>query len=387
MLNYIGATALQTEFASARRASFGDLGRQAGLFSGNEFVSLLDSVTDMVFVVNDCRQIVYANERLRVQFGVTDIDILGARPGELFRCGNAEAAVTGCGTTHACRHCGAVNAILTSLEGEPSENDYRIQSHDEDDFIAYDLHVQTTPLAIDGEKFVVTVVSDVSNEKRRRALERTFFHDILNTAGGIRNLLALVSEDAPESLQDELQMLERFSGELVEEITAHKVLLAAETHELGVDPQVVDPVVLLQRVQTLYMSHQVAEGISLVMGECEGHSLVTDGTLLRRVVANMVKNALEASSLGDVVTLGHEREGSKHVFWVHNAGEIPVAARTQIFARSFSTKGSGRGLGTYSMRLLTQNYLQGQVVFSTSQVNGTCFRVVLPEHLQTHGVS
>jgi sensor histidine kinase regulating citrate/malate metabolism len=50
----------------------------------------------------------------------------------------------------------------------------------------------------------------------------------------------------------------------------------------------------------------------------------------------------------------------------------------QIFQRSFSTKGSGRGIGTYSMKLLTEQYLGGEILVESSQENGTTFTVVIP---------
>jgi sensor histidine kinase regulating citrate/malate metabolism len=51
---------------------------------------------------------------------------------------------------------------------------------------------------------------------------------------------------------------------------------------------------------------------------------------------------------------------------------------TSIFQRSFSTKGFGRGLGTYSIRLLTERYLKGSVSFTSSALSGTIFRVRYP---------
>ncbi|MBK7132833.1 MAG: hypothetical protein IPH69_08460 [Bacteroidales bacterium] len=49
----------------------------------------------------------------------------------------------------------------------------------------------------------------------------------------------------------------------------------------------------------------------------------------------------------------------------------------RIFQRSFSTKGKGRGLGTYSIRLMTENYLHGKVSFVSNEADGTVFSVIL----------
>jgi sensor histidine kinase regulating citrate/malate metabolism len=49
----------------------------------------------------------------------------------------------------------------------------------------------------------------------------------------------------------------------------------------------------------------------------------------------------------------------------------------QLFQRSFSTKGNNRGLGTYSMKLLGEQYLNGRVDFESSTQTGTTFSVEL----------
>ncbi len=52
-------------------------------------------------------------------------------------------------------------------------------------------------------------------------------------------------------------------------------------------------------------------------------------------------------------------------FWVHNHAVMPESVQRQVFQRSFTTKGRGRGLGTYSVKLLTERYLEGGLVHLT----------------------
>jgi CheY-like chemotaxis protein len=63
---------------------------------------------------------------------------------------------------------------------------------------------------------------------------------------------------------------------------------------------------------------------------------------------------------------------------VHNEAVIAPAHQRHIFERSYSTKGAGRGIGTYAMKLLGENYLRGEVSFSSSRPGGTVFALVLP---------
>ena len=107
-------------------------------------------------------------------------------------------------------------------------------------------------------------------------------------------------------------------------------------------------------------------------------SLRSDPVLIRRVITNMLKNALEASSQGEEASLILSEEEGRIVMSVHNPAFIPREVQLQIFQRSFSTKGRGRGIGTYSMKMLTENYLEGEIGFSSDELSGTTFRVLLP---------
>ena len=74
-----------------------------------------------------------------------------------------------------------------------------------------------------------------------------------------------------------------------------------------------------------------------------------------------------------------ERFPDDTVISVHNDGVIPREVQLQIFQRSFSTKGGeGRGVGTYSVRLFTENYLRGRVGFHSIEGSGTTFGLTLP---------
>ena len=92
----------------------------------------------------------------------------------------------------------------------------------------------------------------------------------------------------------------------------------------------------------------------------------------------MIKNALESSNEGDKVTAGSRINENEIEFYIHNNVFMPDEVQLQIFQRSFSTKGTGRGLGTYSIKLLSEKYLRGKVLFESSEGNGTTFYARFP---------
>lgn len=128
----------------------------------------------------------------------------------------------------------------------------------------------------------------------------------------------------------------------------------------------------------------MAEGKTLMVREgTEQVVLQADGRLLARVLGNLIKNALEASEKGQTVTVWAQG-GAMPSFHIHNESVMPEAVQAQMFQRSFSTKGvAGRGIGTYSVRLLTEMYLHGTVEFQSTVVEGTTFTVRLPHAMST----
>ena len=89
-------------------------------------------------------------------------------------------------------------------------------------------------------------------------------------------------------------------------------------------------------------------------------------------------NAAEASRDGDTVKTNCGKDKSSVFFSVNNPGVMPDDVRIRVFDRFFSTKDENRGLGTYSMKLLGEGYLDGKVWFETDSDSGTTFYISIP---------
>jgi len=377
---------LTTRFAPPERESRDELRKQIDWFNNSKMTAyFLDAVPVNVTVLNDKRQIVYANKQfMNFINGEKPHDALGKRPGEAFNCKNSVLNEAGCGTSKSCSTCGAVKAILKSLEGEKEAQECRITTTDG---TAVDLLVWSSPLKINGDKYSIFSFTNIGDLKRRRVLERIFFHDILNTAGSLRGLVQLL--DSAENLEEAKEyagLCNQISDELIEEILTQRELAAAETNELQVHPEEVNSGELLNSLISQFSSKEEFKGTNLIIAEeAESISFTSDKVLIRRVIANMTKNALEASHEGETVTLNCKSIGNEIVFSVHNAAVMPENVKLQVFLRSFSTKGNNRGLGTYSMKLLTERYLNGRIYFESVKDKGTTFTAVYPKILKTDG--
>jgi hypothetical protein len=348
---------------------------------------LLNAFPTPAVILNECRQIVASNQRLCRTLNRREDELLGLRMGEAFDCTHWREGDCGCGTSQFCGTCGALDAILDSQRtGVQDVHECTITRQTEEGERALDLRVTASTLDLDG-RFTVFALNDIGDEKRRAVLERMFFHDVLNTAAGVRNLLEVLPALSDQYRRETSDLAFQLVKYLIEEIEAGKDLAAAERGELAVHMASVDAREMLKSTCELYANHPVSRGREVVVKELSGASLViTDKLLLKRVLSNLVKNALEASFEGEQVSLDFQNQGAT-VFRVHNEAAMPEAVRLQVFRRSFSTKSPvGRGIGTYSAKLITERYLGGSLSFTSSEENGTTFSVTLPKSRQPSAI-
>lgn len=339
---------------------------------------VLRTVPCMTLVVDEDDRIAHANREFTGFLGLTDArEILGRRVGEVLRCLHATTSEKGCGTTVFCRYCGLRRGIHEASTCGEATCELRMLHERGGRLEAADLRVHARDLDLDGERLTLLALADLSDAKRREQLERIFFHDLLNSANVLKGLSWTLKNGAGDG--EVADLLYRTVGQLVEEIRLQRMLAHAEQDLLVADKEVLDAGPLLEEVADQYRSHLLARdrGIEVDL-RTAATEIRSDPALLRRVVGNLVKNALEATAAGETVTLSGSTDGDRLRIDIHNPSVIPDEVRFQVFNRSFSTKGVGRGIGTYSVKLLTERYLDGTVSFTSEDGAGTTFSVTLP---------
>jgi CheY-like chemotaxis protein len=373
-----------TYFAPAGRDSSEELRRSRDVVRAVPlFQATIDTMPGIVLILNGRRQAIGCNQTLCDFLHVDPEEVIGKRPGELVGCANWKAGPDGCGTAENCVTCGAVNAILESQQehGRVSR-ECRILLESRQDGGAMDLDVTASAFDANGETYTICCINDISQAKRLGVLARMFFHDVLNTAGAIRGFAEMLADQitASGSTSEELARLGTLTSALIEEIEMQRDLTHAEAGDLETRFEPVQTVEFLQDLRSLYAVHNVANGRIIELRDVWRGCIVTDRRLLGRVLGNMLKNALEATDPGGVVVVRCTDRGAKVAFSVQNSSVMPEDTQLQMFQRSFSTKAkTGRGIGTYSMKLLGEAYLAGRVNFSSQTPAGTVFTLELPK--------
>jgi len=374
-----------TYFASPERLPAESVLKQATKITHSPLSeALMNGGPHCTLVLNAHRQIVAFSKNIDRLLNEVEIQgLLGMRPGEALNCIHAKDCAGGCGTSEYCRECGAVRAILGGLAGRQELQECRLTRNRDGDIQHLDLHIFCSPLTMDGENFVVVTIHDISSEKRRQNMERIFFHDVINLAGGMEGLLLNLRESAPPELRREVELSYATLRELMEEIISQRDLSAAERNELNINPRTTTTLTLLSQVERTYRSHPSLSMREIAIDpQAEAAVLETDPVLVRRVLGNLIKNAGEACEPGQMVRLSCSSANGRVRFSVNNPQVLSSEVRHQIFQRSFSTKGIGRGLGTYSVKLIGEKFLRGKVSFTSEEGKGTTFCLELPTRLE-----
>jgi signal transduction histidine kinase len=375
-------------FDTPRRSSRRAIVKTAREIAATPLVrQMLEAFPGAAVLLDANRQIVASNERARALFGgVQPAEIRGLRLGEAIECEYARTTPAGCGTSPACAQCGAGGAICEAgLSQLRASRECRVTALNKGRRVWMDLRVQVTPVELAGHRLRLVALEDIAHEKRRDILERIFFHDVLGTANAVHGLARMLCEAAPEKAVELASALVRSSRQMLEEIQAQRDLMRAEHGDLEIVAENVAVNSVLESVRQQYNWSPLAEGREIVCPVSPG-SLRTDRVQLVRSLGNLVRNALEAIAAGERVTLSAERANPGVLFKVANPGEIPARLQTQIFQRSFSTKSArGRGVGTYSVKLIVEQYLNGKVSFTSSAQAGTVFSIWLPARLELRG--
>ena len=98
-----------------------------------------------------------------------------------------------------------------------------------------------------------------------------------------------------------------------------------------------------------------------------------DQLLLKRILGNLVSNALQAMPNGGELTMKAYHGGDELFITIRDTGVgIPEKVKPKVFTPLFTTKSKGQGLGLAVVKRITEA-LGGNVTFESIEGNGTTF--------------
>jgi signal transduction histidine kinase len=333
----------------------------------------------LLAVLDEHRQIIAFNDSFLKMLGTKDpARVLSLRPGEVLQCIHSHKEPGGCGTSKYCSTCGAAIAIVACMEHDkPAERICALEIMRGKNKVDVVFRVKAHAIMIESKKFILLYLQDITQEQQKAALERTFFHDINNLLGMLVGSSELMVINNPSN---HAKNILNASLRLHKEVAIQRYLSQSNASKYQPFWGDYTPLSIIEELQTIFENHPAAVNRHIIFPDSfPGTPFKTDISLLLRVLCNMVINALEATPAEGTVKILLTSKDKTLAFSVFNNQEIPESIAKRIFQRNFSTKNeTGRGIGTFSMKLFGEKFLGGKVDFKTSRESGTVFSLRLP---------
>jgi two-component system NtrC family sensor kinase len=109
----------------------------------------------------------------------------------------------------------------------------------------------------------------------------------------------------------------------------------------------------------------------------QAQKIIGDPDYLKRIISNLVLNAVQAMPNGGTLTVNsiRDKQSGELVLTVEDTGVgIPDDVKDKLFTPMFTTKSKGQGFGLAVVKRMTET-LGGSVTFESEHGRGTKFTV------------
>jgi protein-histidine pros-kinase len=360
------------------------------------FRGLLDSAPDPILGVDRAGQIVFANPQTEKVFGYTPAELLGASievlvPDRL-RDGH-----------HRLR---AEYLVAPTTRPMGAGLDLRARRRDGTEF---PVEISLSPLAEPDGTVIVAIVRDITERalaEEERARERA---EIGRLKDDLSNMIVHDLKNPVNGIAMTVQVMLRRAGELSErqrrsllgiELTCREMLRLTqnlleiakiEAGKMPIERQAVDLAAVVRQVAAEY--GQVAEQVGRRLVVAVGSDLpfaTADAALLKRVLVNLVVNAIRHSGASEVRVEATPLPGLGEltVRVVDDGQGIPAADQARIFEKFASVRrtpsgepSADTGLGLPFCKLAVER-MGGSIALTSAPGGPTVFAVTLPIHGQ-----
>ena len=233
------------------------------------------------------------------------------------------------------------------------------------------------------EKLVSQQVEQLKNAERLSAIGQTagmIGHDIRNPLQSIWNETYFAKKDIDCLPESEVKnSLKEGIGNIEENLSyIDKIVQDLQDYAKPPKPSL-EQVAMQKIIQEVISNLDIPETIQVSLSLEDGSlALRTDRTYMKRILTNLVSNAIQAMVNGGTISVKVKRTKNKALLSVEDTGiGIPLDVRDKIFMPLVTTKAKGQGFGLAVVKKLTEA-LNGNVTFESELGKGTRFNIELP---------
>jgi signal transduction histidine kinase len=205
-------------------------------------------------------------------------------------------------------------------------------------------------------------------------------HDIRNPLQGIVSELYLESQEiallptgeTKANLQESIRSIEAnlyYIDKIVSDLQDYARPLVPVKYKMKIEKAVEDALMIVTIPENVQIS---------ISYEKDLPQIKADPIMIKRIIVNLVQNAVQAMPNGGELTISATQAGKHFFINVEDTGKgIPENAKEKIFTPLFTTKSKGQGFGLAVVKRLTEAQ-GGTVTYHTQQGKGTKFTIQLP---------
>ena len=210
-------------------------------------------------------------------------------------------------------------------------------------------------------------------------------HDIRNPLQTITSSVYLAKEEVkslPASSKKE-DLIE--SLETIEEQVSYinKIVSDLQDFVKPLNPKI-EEIDLHKLVKDAFLSSAIPENIKVLISiEEDLPRLVVDRYLIKRVLINLITNAVQAMPDGGTISVKATQKNGVALISVEDTGlGIPEENRNKIFKPLFTTKSRGQGFGLSVCKRLVEAHNGGSITFESEVGKGSKFTIKIPSKVR-----
>jgi signal transduction histidine kinase len=205
-------------------------------------------------------------------------------------------------------------------------------------------------------------------------------HDIRNPLQAIISAVYLAKDDLASLPQSEIKenLIESMKEIEGQAEYINKIVADLQDFSRPLEP-CIEEVNLRQLIDNLQLGMDTEENVE-VMSEMADNiqTLKADHGFLKRILTNLITNAVQAMPKGGRITITAYKEKEHCIITVEDTGEgIPENIKPNIFKPLFTTKSKGQGFGLAASKRLA-NAMGGDITFQSTKGKGAKFTITLP---------
>ena len=228
-------------------------------------------------------------------------------------------------------------------------------------------------------------LTDAEQKAARAEIARQVNHDLRNGFIPIRHILEHweeVAENEPENLVkyfNERKINVKESLDYLQNLSKLYTRIQPE-----MEPEVIDVNYEIEKLVKSYRDfsgERITYKLELYNADL---SIYADPVQFRRLLENIIRNAIEAIETTGQITLATDNKDGMIIICCTDSGiGIPDEIKEKLFTSNITTKKEGTGLGLANVKRIISD-LNGKIKIDSKEGEGTTIRIVLPQYKTTN---